>query len=284
MSVNLNDTNKIKEMKDRIYSSSSNKNQETVNPTTNENSNKVKPHLGIIKPQPFNPIESAILTSNCELSAEIDSMMKDVFVDYFKSKIEYQPNLGGINGFTCTLRFAYTDPNSVDKDDNRIFAINTLQKEIHNKYKNNRNDFAETIKIMNATNKCKSHAKVTISEDAKPYLENIIIRGLNGGIDWNNNCVIAYIEETKPNNFGHMVTNIYMDVSVNLLTLITMMHNGTEEDCPQYAENRKYSYMPYFLQMLDNYNFGMKIVRVDNKKLNQYCKSAGINYGVISNF
>lgn len=266
MSVNVNDTNRIKEMREKTYAPSTS-NQTASSNNNDERSTKVRPHIGVCIPQPFEPVEEVTMEKASKITKMINSLMSEIFVDFKESHVQYNPQVGGIG---CTLRFIYMNPEDIANDD-RITALSTISKETHAT-----NEWAEDIKKINATINNKSNtSNAIITKAGKEYLEDIVIKGYDGKVNWNSNVVI-YNEHTVPDMNGRNSVIITMDVSVNLVTILHMMYNGTPGDCEDFKINKKFTYTPYYHTTINGNDFLMRIVKTDSKKQKQIAEDNGI--------
>ena len=264
MSVNINDNQKIEDLKSKINKSDSSETKTSV-PKVPESTTQVKNYIGVISPQPFEAVEEVTYLRSGELSQVINTLLSETFTDFKETKIYYNPAIGGLG---CTARFKFMTQQEIDKiGDDKVIAVSTPAGDVHES-----NEWIEQIKKINEQNK-NGNKYAILTKKGKEYLSDIATKCKNGTIDWNlisnSNC------ERIPDYTGRVSNIITLDVSLDLQTLLYKVYNGTEGDCKEFKYNKKYIYIPSFCTNINGIEFLIKITKIDSKKQKELSDTLG---------
>ena len=263
MSVNINDNQKIEDLKSKINKSDSSETKTSVPEVPK--STQVKNYIGVISPQPFEAVEEVTYLRSGELSQVINTLLSETFTDFKETKIYYNPAIGGLG---CTARFKFMTQQEIDKiGDDKVIAVSTPAGDVHES-----NEWIEQIKKINEQNK-NGNKYAILTKKGKEYLSDIATKCKNGTIDWNlisnSNC------ERIPDYTGRVSNIITLDVSLDLQTLLYKVYNGTEGDCKEFKYNKKYIYIPSFCTNINGIEFLIKITKIDSKKQKELSDTLG---------
>ena len=264
MSVNSNDNQKIEDLKNKINKSDSSEAKTSV-PKVPESTQVVKNYIGVISPQPFEPVEEVTYLRSGELSQVINTLLSETFTDFKETKIYYNPSIGGLG---CTARFKFMTQQEIDKiGDDKVIAVSTPAGDVHES-----NEWIEQIKKINEQNK-NGNKYAILTKKGKEYLADIATKCKNGTIDWNlisnSNC------ERIPDYTGRVSNIITLDVSLDLQALLYKVYNGTEGDCKEFKYNKKFIYIPSFCTNINGIEFLIKITKIDSKKQKELSDTLG---------
>ena len=264
MSVNINDNQKIEDLKSKINKSDSSETKTSV-PKVPESTTQVKNYIGVISPQPFEAVEEVTYLRSGELSQVINTLLSETFTDFKETKIYYNPAIGGLG---CTARFKFMTQQEIDKiGDDKVIAVSTPAGDVHES-----NEWIEQIKKINEQNK-NGNKYAILTKKGKEYLSDIATKCKNGTIDWNlisnSNC------ERIPDYTGRVSNIITLDVSLDLQALLYKVYNGTEGDCKEFKYNKKYIYIPSFCTNINGIEFLIKITKIDSKKQKELSDTLG---------
>ena len=257
------DNQKIEEMKNKINKSDSSETKTSVPEVPK--STQVKNYIGVISPQPFEPVEEVTYLRSGELSQVINTLLSETFTDFKETKIYYNPAIGGLG---CTARFKFMTQQEIDKiGDDKVIAVSTPAGDVHES-----NEWIEQIKKINEQNK-NGNKYAILTKKGKEYLSDIATKCKNGTIDWNlisnSNC------ERIPDYTGRVSNIITLDVSLDLQALLYKVYNGTEGDCKEFKYNKKYIYIPSFCTNINGIEFLIKITKIDSKKQKELSDTLG---------
>ena len=264
MSVNSNDNQKIEDLKNKINKSDSSEAKTSV-PKVPESTQVVKNYIGVISPQPFEPVEEVTYLRSGELSQVINTLLSETFTDFKETKIYYNPAIGGLG---CTARFKFMTQQEIDKiGDDKVIAVSTPAGDVHES-----NEWIEQIKKINEQNK-NGNKYAILTKKGKEYLADIVTKCKNGAIDWNlisnSNC------ERIPDYTGRVSNIITLDVSLDLQALLYKVYNGTEGDCKEFKYNKKFIYIPSFCTNINGIEFLIKITKIYSKKQKELSDTLG---------
>lgn len=268
-----NESNKIKNLKNSIYSGSENK----VIPPEPKKQQDVE-MIHITEPQPFNIVEATTYIRSSEMAHLINEVLSAIFVDYKECNISYNPlnsdPRANIPSVRCVARFQYMVPEeikNVDPDGDKIVAVNTTVEEATSNYADSTDYVAEIKKFQAAIN---AKGITTLTKQAKKYLKDIVIKRGKGsdGFDWNlstyphNDTVMDYP--------GHTINVITIDIDLDIISLIRKIYNGTSQ-CPDFKHNKRYGYRVFYSNSISGNEFLMGLTRYDTNAQKKVSESIG---------